>query len=181
MNYLLSIFLCLVLILIQTTLIPALSLFNRFYDLLVVVVIFLGLYRKLREGVPVIFFVGFIMDNLYNGPFGLYLTVYLWLYACIRRCSVYFNVRSILFTLLIVPVGVLFQNIIFVISVSLFNSDSLHYSDAYVVIAKQIIWAMITGPVFLILLNLLFSVWGRWFNTKTSEQNGQGIYFKNDA
>jgi cell shape-determining protein MreD len=181
MNHLLYIFLCLVLILIQTTLIPALSLFNRFYDILIVVVIFLGLYRNLREGLPVILFAGFIMDNLYNGPFGLYLTVYLWLYACIRRCSVYFNVRSILFTFLIVPAGVLFQNIIFVISFSLFNAGSLQYPDVYFVIAKQIIWAMITGPAFLILLTLSLNVWGRWFNTQTSEQKGQGIFFKNDA
>ena len=177
MNYLLYIFLCLILILIQTTVIHTLPLFNGFYDILAVIVIFLGLYRNLRESIPVILFIGFTMDNLYNGSFGLYLTVYLWLYACIRWCSVYFNVRSILFLAFIVPVGVLFENIIFLGSFAMFNADSFHYSDIYSVVAEQIIWAMITGPAIMILLNFTHSIWNRWFNMQTSEQKGHGRCF----
>ena len=177
MSYLLYIILCLVLILIQTTLIHTLPLFNGFYDILAVIVIFLGLYRNWRESIPVILFIGFTMDNLYNGPFGLYLTVYLWLYACIRWCSVYFNVRSILFLAQIVPAGVLFENIIFLGSFAMFNADSFQYSDIYGVVAEQMIWAMITGPAILIFLNFLHSIWNRWFNLQTSEQKGHGHCF----
>jgi len=168
MNYLLYFFLCLVLILIQTTVIHNLPLFKGFYDLLIVVVIFFGLYRNLRESISVILFAGFIMDNLYNGPFGLYLTVYLWLYACIRWSSVYFNVRSILFLAFIVPAGVLFENIIFLGSFAMLNSGSFHHSGIYSVVAKQIIWAMITGPALIMLLNFSHSTWSRWFNMKIS-------------
>ncbi len=177
MNYLLYIFSCLVLILTQTTGIHDLSLFNGFYDLMIVVVIFLGLYRNLRESIPVILFAGFIMDNLYNGPFGLYLTVYLWLYACIRWSSVYFNVKSILFPAFIVPAGVLFENIIFFGSFAMFNSGFLNYSDIYIVVAEQIVWAMITGPVLIMLLNLLHSIWNRWFNAQVSGQKEFGRSF----
>ena len=173
MNYLLYIFSCLVLILIQTTVIHDLPLFNGFYDLLIVVVIFLGLYRNLRESIPVILFAGFIMDNLYNGPFGLYLTVYLWLYACIRWSSVYFNVRSILFLAFIVPAGVLFENIIFLGSFAMFNSGSFHHSGIYSVVAEQIVWAMITGPALIMLLNFSHSIWSKWFNMQVSGQKGQ--------
>jgi len=174
MNYLLYILSCLVLILIQTTVIHDLPLFNGFYDLLIVVVIFLGLYRNLRESIPVILFAGFIMDNFFNGPFGLYLTVYLWLYACIRWCSVYFNVRSILFLAFIVPVGVLFENIIFLGSFAMFNPGSFHYSDIYSIVVEQIIWALITGPVFIMLLKFTHSIWNRWFNMRVSEQKELG-------
>ncbi len=173
MNYLLYFFLCLVLILIQTTVIHNLPLFKGFYDLLIVVVIFLGLYRNLRESISVILFAGFMMDNLYNGPFGLYLTVYLWLYACIRWSSVYFNVRSILFLAFIVPAGVLFENIIFLGSFAMFNSGSFHPSGIYGVVAKQIIWAMITGPVLIMLLNFSHSIWSRWFNMHVAGQKEQ--------
>lgn len=150
-----------------------LPLFKGFYDLLIVVVIFLGLYRNLRESISVILFAGFIMDNLYNGPFGLYLTVYLWLYACIRWSSVYFNVRSILFLAFIVPAGVLFENIIFLGSFAMFNSGSFHPSGIYSVVAKQIIWAMITGPVLIMLLNFSHSIWSRWFNMRVPGQKEQ--------
>jgi len=177
MNYLLYIFLCLILILIQSTVIQTLPLFNGYYDILTVVVIFLGLFRNFRESIPVILFIGFIMDNLSNGPFGLYLTVYLWLYACIRWCSVYFNVRSTFFLALIVPAGVLFENIIFLGSFAMFNADSFHHSDIYRIVAEQIIWAMITGPACLILLNFSQSIWNRWFNMRTSDQKGHGRCF----
>ncbi|MDP3284795.1 MAG: hypothetical protein Q8M56_10250, partial [Desulfobacterales bacterium] len=69
------------------------SILSGFYDLFILVVIYLGLYRNLRESLSVILFLGIIMDNLYNGPFGLHMTVYLWLYATIRWSSVYFHVR----------------------------------------------------------------------------------------
>jgi cell shape-determining protein MreD len=173
MSYLLYIFSCLVLILIQTTVIHDLPLFNGFYDLLIAVVIFFGLYRNLRESLPVILFAGFIMDNLYSGPFGLHLTVYLWLYACIRWSSVYFNVKSILFLAFIVPAGVLFENIIFLGSFAMFNSDSFNHSGVYSLVAKQIIWAMITGPALIMLLNFSHSIWSRWFNMQVSGQKGQ--------
>ncbi|MFO7665206.1 MAG: hypothetical protein R6V76_01130 [Desulfobacterales bacterium] len=173
MNYLLYIFSCLVLILIQTTVIYDLPILNRFYDLLIVVVIFLGLYRNLRESIPVILLAGFIMDNLYNGPFGLYLTVYLWLYACIRWSSVYFNVKSILFLAFIIPAGVLFENIIFLGSFVMFNSGSIHHSGIYRAVAEQIILAMMTGPVLIMLLNFLHGTWSRWFNMQVSGQKGQ--------
>lgn len=150
-----------------------LPLFNGFFDLLIVVVIFLGLYRNLRESIPVILFAGFIMDNLYNGPFGLYLTVYFWLYACIRWSSVYFNVRSILFLAFIVPAGVLFENIIFLGSFAMFNSDSFYNSGIYSVVAKQILWAMIAGPALIMLLNFSHSIWSRLLNMQVSVQKGQ--------
>lgn len=173
MNYLLYILSCLVLILIQTTVINYLSLFNGFYDLVTVVVIFLGLSRSLRESIPVILFAGFLMDNLHNGPFGTYLTVYLWLYACIRWCSVYFNVKSILFLAFIVPAGVLFENIIFLGSFAMFNSGFFHRSDIYIIVAEQMVWSMITGPVLIMLLNFLQNIWSKLFNMQVAGQKGQ--------
>ncbi len=173
MNYLLYILSCLVLILIQTTVINYLPLFNGFYDLVTVVVIFLGLTRSLRESIPVILFAGFLMDNLHNGPFGTYLTVYLWLYACIRWCSVYFNVKSILFLAFIVPAGVLFENIIFLGSFAMFNSGFFHRSDIYIIVAEQMVWSMITGPVLIMLLNFLQSIWSKLFNMQVAGQKGQ--------
>ncbi|MDQ1330252.1 MAG: hypothetical protein QG578_515, partial [Thermodesulfobacteriota bacterium] len=84
MKYIFYAFTCLVFILIQTTVVHYFRILNGFYDLFLLIVIYLGLYRNLRESLPVILFLGIIMDNLCTGPFGLYMTVYLWLYATIR-------------------------------------------------------------------------------------------------
>jgi rod shape-determining protein MreD len=172
MNHLLYILICLILILIQSTVVHGLSIFNGFYDLLTVVVIFLGIYRSLREGIPVILFAGFVMDSLYNGPFGIYLSVYCWLYFCIRWCSVYFNVRSIWFLALIVPAGVIFENMMFFSFFAAFDSGSFNYSGVYLVIVEQIIWSMTIGPVLIMLLNFLQDIWNRMFNPQISGQKG---------
>jgi hypothetical protein len=76
---------------------------------------------------------------------------------------------------LIVPAAVLFENIIFIVSFAAFNADSFHYSDVYTITAKQIIWAMITGPALLIFLNFLFRIWDRRFSSQISEQKGYGL------
>jgi ethanolamine transporter EutH len=39
------------LVLIKTTLIPAFSMFDKFYDLLIPIIIYLSLFRPLREGI----------------------------------------------------------------------------------------------------------------------------------
>jgi len=58
------------LVLIKTTLIPELPLFDKFYDLLIPIIIYLGFFRNKREGIPICLFFGFIMDSLSGGPMG---------------------------------------------------------------------------------------------------------------
>ena len=56
MTILFYILVSLCLVLIKTTLIPALPLLNKFYDLLIPIIIYLSLFRSLREGIPIILF-----------------------------------------------------------------------------------------------------------------------------
>ena len=81
MNYLFNISACLFLVILQTTIIPYLPLLDKFYDLLIPFIVYLGLSRPVRESLPFVLFLGFIMDNLSGGPFGLYLTTYFWLFV----------------------------------------------------------------------------------------------------
>ena len=75
--YYIGVSLCLVIL--QTAVLPYVPLLDRLYDLIIAFVIYLGLYRPLRDGLILSFFLGFIMDNLSGSPFGLYLTIYCWL------------------------------------------------------------------------------------------------------
>jgi len=73
MSYFFNIATCLVLVILQTTVMPSLSLPGRFYDLMIPFVVYLGLSRPVREGLLFVCLIGFIMDNLSGSPFGLYL------------------------------------------------------------------------------------------------------------
>lgn len=172
MKYFFYAFICLVSILIQTTVIHYFGVLSGFYDLFLPIVIFLGLYRNSRESIPVILSLGIIMDNLYNGPFGLYITVYLWLYAAIRWSSVYFHVRNKPFMIFAVAAGVLFENLVFIGSFILFNPDTHFPGNITENTFAQILWAFLTGPFFLIFINRAYNTWTGWFNPHASGQRG---------
>ncbi len=84
MSYFFNSSVCLFLVILQTTVMPNLPLLDSFYDLLIPFVVFLGLFRPVRESLPFVFFLGFIMDNLSGSPFGLYLTAYFWLFIGVK-------------------------------------------------------------------------------------------------
>ena len=83
MIYAFHLIVCLLLVLFQTTLL-AVGGPIHFYDLLVPFVIYLGAYRPPKEAVPVLILAGLAMDGISGGVFGVYLTVYLWLYVGVR-------------------------------------------------------------------------------------------------
>nr|CBX30943.1 hypothetical protein N47_E44550 [uncultured Desulfobacterium sp.] len=172
MKYLFYAFLCILLAIIQTTFVLYFPIFRGCYDLFVIIVVFLGLYRNFRESIPVILLAGLLMDNMYNGPFGLYLTSYIWIYICIRWSSVYFNVRSSLFLIFAVAAGVLFENLVFISSFIMFNSDLLLSENILWKILTQFIWALFSGYFFIMLIKKAYNSCSRLFSFQAIEQNG---------
>ena len=164
---------CLILILIQTTIIPCFRLLSGFYDLFIPIIVYFGLYRKTRESVLVILFLGLIMDNMSNGPFGLYISVYFWLYAAMRWSSVYFHVRNKPFMIFTVASGVLFENLIFIGSFFLFNPNAEFPGNAPGNALEQILWALLTGSFFLMFINRSFHAWSTRLDPGASGQSGR--------
>jgi rod shape-determining protein MreD len=100
MSYFFNISACLFLVILQTTVMPYLPLLDKFYDLLIPFIIYLSLSRPVRESLPFVLFLGFIMDNLSGGPFGLYLTTYFWLYVGVKGITTFIQVGN---RLVIIP------------------------------------------------------------------------------
>ena len=152
MSYCFNIGICLVLVILQTTVMPYLSVLDRFYDLLIPFIVYLGLFRPVREGLLFVCFLGFIMDNLSGGPFGLYLTSYFWLFIGAKGITQLLQVSKHVFIVtFIVAAGVLAQNLIFLGSFAIFSPELQIAGDAVKIVAVQILWALLTGSVFLII------------------------------
>lgn len=150
MIYCLHVGACLCLIVIQTTALPSLAYIDKIFDLLIPFVIYLALYRPVREGLILVFFLGFIMDNLSGGPFGLFLTTYCWLFIGVKWTIKYVQVVNRLLLSLVVVAGVLLENLVF-IGTSTFLGAKLELSAAAMrTVALQMTWALVTGPLFLI-------------------------------
>ena len=171
MTYCFYMCVCLCLVIFQTTIIPRISLFNNFYDLLIPFIIYLGLFRPVREGILFTVLLGFLIDNLSGGPFGLYITTYFWLFIVVRSASKYLYVGNIILLLFIVAAGVLMENIIVIAIFSMSDPDSQFAAVAIRTVVFQILWAVCTGYFILISLKYVHKKLEKWFNELVAEKS----------
>ncbi len=151
MSYFFNISACLFLVILQTTVMPHLPLLNQFYDLLIPFIVYLSLSRPVRESLPFVLFLGFIMDNFSGGPFGLYLTTYFWLYVGVKGITTFIQVGNRLLVItIIVAGGVLFENLILLGAFAILGSRQQFAGDAVEIVAIQVLWAIFTGALFLL-------------------------------
>ena len=163
MTYCLHIFICFCLIVIQTTVMPYIPLFERFYDLLTPFIIYLSIFRSVRESMVIILIFGFFMDIISGGPFGLYLTAYVWLFFGMRWAITFLHVSDSLILPFVVAAGVLMENLMFIGASAMFEQSS-RISEAVVgTIIVQVLWAIFTGPLFLMFFNTSHRWWDQWF------------------
>jgi cell shape-determining protein MreD len=153
MTVLFYILVSLCLVLIKTTLIPELHLFEKFYDLLIPIIIYLSFFRRKLEGIPIVIFFGFIMDSLCGGPMGLYLAIYIWLYVGTRWIAQFLHTGSFILLTVAVALGVIFE-IAALLGYMVFLSPNASIPvDAGGTIVLQIMWALLTGPLILIIIS----------------------------
>jgi len=162
MTYCFHVGICLCLVLFQTTVMPYFHLFDRFYDLLSPFVIYLSLFRSLRQSIPVILFFGFLMDSLSGGPFGLYLTTYIWLFIGVKWIITFLHLGDSLLLPFVVAAGVLLQNCIFIGTIAMFEPGTQFLSAAISTVTVQVLWAIFTGPIFLMFFNYSYGRWNKW-------------------
>lgn len=162
MTYFFHICISFFLVILQTTVIPYIPLFDKFYDLLCPFVIYLSIFRSAREGIPVILFIGFVMDNISGGIFGLYLTTYIWLFIGVRWIITFLHLNDSLLLPFVVAAGVLMENLIFIGTHAMFGTGTWRSSTVLDTIGVQVLWAVLTGPVLLIFFNYANRRWNRW-------------------
>jgi rod shape-determining protein MreD len=156
MVYFFHIAIGLLILLLQTTLLPNVDLFNNCYDLLIVQIVFLGLYRPVRESVIIIGLLGIAVDSLTGGPYGVYLTTYIWLFLSVRWALVYLRLSDTIILPFVVAYGVLLENLLHFIGAISMNPSSATIAQMSVrPIVMELLWAIFTGPILLGLLSLL--------------------------
>ena len=163
MTYFFYICVCLGLIIFQTAIMPSLPFFDRFYDLLCPFVIYLGLFRPARESIPVILIIGMIMDSILGGPFGLYVTTYVWLFIGVKWMISYLHLGNSAILALVVASGVLLENFIFIGTMAIIAPEARFPANAANIVGVQVLWAIFTGPFALMTFDYTQKNWDRWF------------------
>lgn len=170
MIYILHLFICFSLIIFQTTIAPYFNFLNELYDLLIPFVVFLGLFRSFRGNLPFVLFLGMVQDNLTGSAFGLFLTTYFWLFLSVRLLTLFFRKDNTFLIPVVVVSGILIENIIFITS-SMLGSEWYLPSTAVNQIAAQLVWALFTGPVFLLIYRVIYEKCDKLISRKYSEAN----------
>lgn len=165
MTYLLYTVVCLLVVVFQTTLPMHFAMFGGMYDLFLLFVIYLGFYRTIREGFPFVIFFGLAMDALSGGPFGLYLTSYFWLYISILGMIGFMRVGNNMILPLVVVGSILFQNIIFLGTMTLFVPEAKIPVFLYRNVLTQVLWSVITGPILILLFHRAHVALEKWSKT----------------
>ena len=172
MQYIVFFILCLLLVVLKTTIIPGVLGGLYLYDLLIPLVIYFSLYRSLAEGIPVVLFSAIMMDMISGAPAGIYLTTYIWLFLAFRQTWRFLDLRHTYLFPAIVVAGVVFQQFIFWVAASV-SAGQLVFSYASIrIVFFQILWAVVSAPLLYLLFHKLFDLADRLLSGNIGE-NGQ--------
>ena len=173
MTYLLYSIICFILLLAQTVVLPDIPGVKAFYDLELIFVFYLSLYRPVRESLPLVLILGFVMDNFSGAPFGLYLTTYFWLFFGVRWVTYFLRVRNIVLLPLLIASGILLKNAIFISTIAVNINWTEFHLDILKMVGYQLLWAVITGPVLLMAFSRIHYRWDLWMLELFEEKDGQ--------
>lgn len=161
MTYGFYLFVCLVLIVLQTAVMPNVPVLDSFFDLPAAFVIYLGLFRPIRECLPIILALGIIADNLSGAPFMLYTTSFIWVYLGVYWLKGVLQVGMRFRLPILVTAGVLIENIIFIVTVGLLEPGMQSPLATAGTVIPQLLWAFFIGPFLVIGFKYSHNFWDK--------------------
>jgi cell shape-determining protein MreD len=158
------------LLILQTSVLPLLPYLQNTIDLLVPLVIIVGTSRSLRESLPIILLLGFVVDNLSGSPLFLYTLIYFWLLMGVRLTLQIFQINTHLRLALLVMLGVLLKNVLMTAFFYVYYPDSQMLPARIETTAAQLIWAALLAPVLIVLFERLnAAILKRWPRASAAE------------
>jgi len=157
MHFLVYFVFSVLLICIQTTLLPLFPRLFVQYDLLIPYVVYLILFRSSVGMLPVILISGCLMDLLSGGTIGVYIATYILILICFRNATIYFHFKKIILFQIVIILSVLMENILFcmVISIQSMSFKLTFYGTSVLVI--QLIWALISSSLLYFMFDYIFN------------------------
>jgi hypothetical protein len=168
-------FLCLGLIILQTTILSNIPWPGNCYDLLIPFVLYLGIYRPMGEGLFMVITLGLVMDTISSGPLGLYGAAYLSLFCSYKWGTRFFHVGNRLFLPVVVASGVLLENLLYILTIALSTPFYRLPEDGMGIVAGQVLLALLTGIFPFMWIRSLHRAWDRWYYIILEREKQNGI------
>jgi len=157
MHFLVYFIFSVLLLSIQTTLLPAFPRFFAQYDLMIPFVVYLTLFRSSNGILPVVLISGCLMDLLSGGSIGIYISAYILILICFRHAKVYFHFKNAILFQIVIILSVLIENIIFAL-VIFFQTFTFHFSFySGCILVTQLLWALVSSPLIYYIFEYVFN------------------------
>lgn len=82
------------------------------------------------------------------------------------------DVEDSVLILFIVAAGVLIQNFIIIVTIVMFEPVSRFSPAAIRTVGVQVLWAVFTGPIFLVFFNYSYERWDKWLKEVFTKEKG---------
>jgi hypothetical protein len=174
MLFLLDIVVGLTVAVFQTTVAPQLPLMSNCYDLMLPYIIYQAIFRPARESVVLVIGAGGVIGHLSGAPAGLFIVVYLWVMVGVWWGVRFFHMGNYLLVPFVVALAVVLENAFFSLYVVVrMTGFDLPITTGGIILG-QAGWALVSAPLFMMLLNAAHRGWGAWFG-KLSADNGNSV------
>lgn len=131
----------------QTVLLPGFSGTFYFFDLTIILIVYISLYSSHYSAVAAIAGIGGIMDSLSGGPFFLYTFSYVWIFLIVQLARQFVFQTSALFVMVISLLSVAIQQGIFLFSVFARQDYTGVESMDIALMLRQVAWGGVMIPL----------------------------------
>lgn len=143
------------LMIVQTSILPRLPFLNYMYDLLIPIVIHASIFGSMGEGLGIALLFGMLMDNISGAPAGFFLTFYVWIFFVVRYLKILLHVDDIALVTLVIVVGVALEGAALIGLVAVNSVMVLGVASMVGLVLTEVFWAALTAPLLLFALNFL--------------------------
>ncbi len=161
------------LVLIQTTAIPFSIPGLQRCDLILLLIVYLGMYHQLRDTVPAALVVGYAVDTLSSAPLGIYVSVYTWTLLAVHWTTNVLHVGSRLMVVIMPMVGLTVVNLLFWPLLRIAQPDYQIPQGVCFLLAKQFLVLLVMGPLCVILFEWIYKQLDRWLYKFRHQQKSQ--------
>ncbi len=174
MKFLFYIMLLIVLVIIQTAILPNFSFFSQSFDLLLVNIIYMSIAFSHPGLLLIVVLQGCIMDSISGTPFGLYMSVYLWVCISIQILKRFVHSGNVIFIPVISAISVFVENSFLLLFFFIRYGKNSFYPQDIMLMIKQMTWAFFIAPLMILIIHILQKKWNR-FVDKLNEKKMRNI------
>jgi hypothetical protein len=158
----------------QTTVVPQLPFMSHCYDLLLPYVIYQAVFRRARESVVLVIGAGGVMGLLSGAPAGIFIIVYLWVMVGVWWGIRFFHMGNYVLVPFVVGIAILLESAFFAIYMMVRMTGMAGSLVTGEIVLGQLGWALISAPLFMMLLNTVHRRWRAWFG-HLNVDNGNSV------